>query len=765
MRSLTLFLGLFASVLFADCPPVTAKPLFFSMTEGRDLHRLYCHEGVQTHLVLEAGPPARLVIAFPAGNSGIAFLPGNLGRETEMAPLSWGAPPTTVTDPELGRGIRFGIRLPIPGFRIRQVLLESIRFLRDLPYPDAIAERLGCRLTWLGYAGIPSPGFFLPESRLMSREGRRVIRFTRNEPEVRWRYVFDVGFPPGFEADLKPEGWEIRPQEGNSPDELELEISAWVNFPGLEGFPPDRLFRPQAQRWLEKASNPKETGAERVAEAANGLRFLVTRDKILAGSWRYLTYFGRDTLLSICLLQDFIAPDVFEAGLKAVLDRLSPDGQVAHEEDIGGQAVHRHLARLVSPGNILPVRESEGRLGDPVFDYKMVDDDFLLPIAFFRYLEDIEREVGEVRAFLEQPTGRGESNLEAALRCLEWCVRRVIRDLRFGDHRSLVGLTHPHVGDWRDSEHGLGKGFYSGNINLALVPAMLQSIADLRSRLPIPRHILNDICRRNRFTRLMTFLDRPELLASVRGKWNDILSPFRVSCPPEKLAAAARSYLDSPVWTDEQRSWLRNQPLGLRTVGDFLDGSFLPEEVAEGISFPALSLDRRGEAVPVMNSDIGFQLFFGEPDKAETSGILNLLRLPFPLGLKTPVGILVANPVLADPGLWPLLDRKAYHGLVIWGWQHAMLQKGLLRQARRWRLSGEASLSAELERLAKDIGGLEKGLGRLANSELWSWTIRDGKMLPISFGEESGTETQSNPVQLWSTVHLGVARELDLLEP
>ena len=100
------------------------------------------------------------------------------------------------------------------------------------------------------------------------------------------------------------------------------------------------------------------------------LPFLSYEEKFLAGSWRFNTYFGRDTLMSLRLLMPGLEPEAIEGGLMAVLQRLAPNGEVAHEEDIGEFAVLRHR------------KQGEGVSDAPIYDYKMIDDDFMLaPVA------------------------------------------------------------------------------------------------------------------------------------------------------------------------------------------------------------------------------------------------------------------------------------------------------------------------------------------------------------------------------------------------
>ena len=105
--------------------------------------------------------------------------------------------------------------------------------------------------------------------------------------------------------------------------------------------------------------------AQADAAARNVLTFLSYKEKLLAGSWRFNTYFGRDTLMSVRLLMPALTPEAVEAGLGAVLTRLSPQGEVAHEEDIGEFAILDHL-------------HATGEKSDaPTFNYNMIDGSFM----------------------------------------------------------------------------------------------------------------------------------------------------------------------------------------------------------------------------------------------------------------------------------------------------------------------------------------------------------------------------------------------------
>src|ERR1700738_5025200 len=129
------------------------------------------------------------------------------------------------------------------------------------------------------------------------------------------------------------------------------------------------------------------------AATRDTLTFLTYREKLLAGSWRFDTYFGRDTLMAVRLLMPVLSPTAVEAGLSSVLVRLSVQGEVAHEEDIGERAVLDHL-------------ESDGsRSAAPVFDYKMIDGDYLLAPVASAWLVHDRRARPRAAAFLAAAAG------------------------------------------------------------------------------------------------------------------------------------------------------------------------------------------------------------------------------------------------------------------------------------------------------------------------------------------------------------------------
>jgi hypothetical protein len=138
------------------------------------------------------------------------------------------------------------------------------------------------------------------------------------------------------------------------------------------------------------------------------------------------------------------------------------------------------------------------------------------------------------------------------------------------------------------------------------------------------------------------------------------------------------------------------------------------------------------------------------PEQVER--IVTTLMRPFPAGLMTDVGPLVANPVYADDELEPAFGRARYHGTVIWSWQQAMLAAGIARQLER----GDLTTSAR-DALIRARACVESAMAQshtVRGSELWSWSQDDGRYVVEPFGQRTEDETESNAAQLWSTVYL-----------
>lgn len=259
----------------------------------------------------------RLIIAWPAGNSGICafFTPQNGVNGTlaiDLVNSTIGQPlapvynaSSTSNYPNVGiQGIiRFNssaiLSLPILG---------SIRTIRD----------------------------FVEGASILYPEIQNAIEYTPNSDgsaSVERQWLDNV-----TTTSLSFQAWVNGTTSGDSTvtvagHALEFEageylFTAEMNYPQLASLKPDAVLNNQSIYLTTEM--PDQTTA---------LSFLSYSEKLLAGAWRFLTYFGRDSMISALLLESVLSTGngtAMEAVLGAVLERVNrSDGSVCHEETIG----------------------------------------------------------------------------------------------------------------------------------------------------------------------------------------------------------------------------------------------------------------------------------------------------------------------------------------------------------------------------------------------------------------------------------------------
>ena len=644
--------------------------LSFDVNEGPNLNSFLREGPVAAHLLLRAGLDPRVLVAFPAGNSGVGLW---FSHGTE--PVNWalrGRPQPLTTQDARGRPL-YGMTLEAIAtgteLRFKQAVLSSVRVLRDYQALGTFPAEVAARPTTQG----------------------STITWARDRLDGAAGYRLSIEVIHGaLHADRVTAG-----RDGK----IDLKITA------LSGEVP------LTPLWGAHLLNER---AQPDAAARNVLTFLSYQEKFLAGSWRFNTYFGRDTLMSVRLLMPVLAPEAVEAGLGAVLTRLSAQGEVAHEEDIGEFAVLDHL------------RATGVKSDAPTFNYNMIDCSFMLAPVAAQWLLDDARGRTLAAAFLKRMDARHE-NPKALGADLVGNFRFVLKAAAgFAlDPRAphLIALKPGFdAGQWRDSNDGLGGGRFPYDVNAVFVPAALDAAGRF-----FESGLLDPYLESN---------DR-ELFAHAKamaGTWRDKAGPlFDVSVP----GATARRDI-----TDYAASLKVADDAALHSVDD------------STVSFPALALTADDKTVPVIHSDVGFELLFGQPTESSLAQEITALMRPFPAGLLTPVGVVVANPVYATPAIQAKLTRSAYHGTVVWSWQQAVLAAGLRRQLQRSDLPPalkEPLRAAETE-LWRAIGAAHN----MRNSELWTWRFAKGRFEIAPFGADASDADESNAAQLWSTVYLAI---------
>lgn len=651
----------------ADLPDGALR---FDIEEGLLFNSFLRQHKTAAHLLLRSSDHPRLIVAFPAGNSGVG-----LWFEPTPEPVRWRmrGPMQALQDQDpLGRllhGITVELEADTDRLVVRDPVLGSIRVLRDYELsgsqPDEVEAQPALSTgaaVWARDRLDGAPGYAL------SVEAIDNGRTTTDGDSV------VLVAAPG-----KPLRLRVRALTGETP---------------LQPLTSSELLNPTSGDDLR---------------SRQVLEFLSYREKFLAGSWRFDTYFGRDTLMSLRLLMPALQPEAVESGLRSVLVRLSPAGEVAHEEHIGEYAILRRLKEGAPPSDA------------PIYDHAMVDDDVMLaPVAAAWLLDDL-RGHARAAAFLAAPAVGGERNGDALVRNLAFVADRT---RAFADDPSVTNLVSlkpgRKAGQWRDSDEGLGGGRYPYDVNAVFVPAALRAVDSL-----VHSGLLDPYLSASQRQRL----DGAAQRASV---WEGSgASMFLVEISSAQAAARIRDYAG--------HLGVHNGPASDRD---------------RPVRFHAVSLDALGQPVPVMHSDEGFNWLFANPPAEELARTVANLMRPFPSGLMTDAGLLVANPVFSGPRIWERLDASAYHGTVVWSWQQAMWAAGLQRQLARDDLP--ADVRAVLEDAQLRLWQVIRDNRALRTSELWSWSFRDGRYSAEPFGARGSDADESNAAQLWSTVFLAL---------
>jgi hypothetical protein len=361
----------------------TGEELAFGVKEGNIRNYFHRQGPTAVHLLTRSGTEPRIIAGFPANNQGIGlwFTTADVqlwaGADGD-ADLAAGGGVTSVVRHDANRdmyGVRATIHSDITRLTAYLPLLANVRTLRDFGY-----------------------GLCLENATQFPELRNETIEFLSKSKVVRIRreqiggagYAMELLIKGGEGTTLAMKQQEIPAREkcaatagGETEKVIEITGSKSVSF-DIIALSNDEPLTPIEKPNLLTQQPPDSF-------EFNALAFLSYQEKLQAGSWRFLTYFGRDTLLSVRMLMPGLKRDVVEAALTAVLDRINlapgvqdPNfdytievGDVSHEEELGDYAAWNNDKLTIKPDD----------LRQPRYDYKMIDDDFLLAPVLVEYIK------------------------------------------------------------------------------------------------------------------------------------------------------------------------------------------------------------------------------------------------------------------------------------------------------------------------------------------------------------------------------------------
>jgi hypothetical protein len=728
----------------------TGEELAFGVQEGNIRNYFHRQGPTAVHLLTRSGADPRLIAAFPANNQGIGLWFTNPAAPTQLwvgadadADLTTGGKVTSVVRKETPLSM-YGVRATVHSDAHTLVaflpLLANIRTLRDYGYGLCLENS----------AQFPE----LRNETIELLPAFNVVRIHRDQIGG-GGHAMEILIKGGTGTTLAVKDQMVTPRTScaatagtGTHKVVEISSTQGVSFDVIA------LSNDEPLTPIEKPNLLTQQPPD--SFEFNALAFLSYAEKLEAGAWRFLTYFGRDTLLSVRMLMPGLKREVVEAALSAVIERINltpgvPDpnfdytievGDVSHEEELGDYAAWHNSQLATKPADVR----------QPRYDHKMIDDDFLLAPVVVEYLKKLTAEAATPAAanaafdaFLARTRSDGmtfKTAIEANLTLLLDRTRPFADDPAAPAQKKtkLVSLKNTvPVGQWRDSDLGIAFGRYPFDVNAGLAPGALDAAVTLYTH----------------------FADAAKVTETTRvlGAWQNVEELFRIEEDLTTAVADVTSYATAVGVTNTAAQLVATEELGSR------------------YSTYGVSLDRAGAAMPIMHTDHGFAMEFARPSEKYLVRVANTITKPFPAGLMSSVGVMVANPAVAsasftvtdpknlkDPNddvpnvkIRDIFTNSQYHGAVVWSWQQALLASGIRRQLDRTDLSTVTQTA--LQRAECTLWDTIDAAQRVRAGELWSWAPAAGGTLEYrAFGYNLSDVDESNAVQLWSTVYLVVKR-------
>jgi hypothetical protein len=543
------------------------------------------------------------------------------------------------------------------------------------------------------------------------------------------------------------------------------------------------IFTPEFLRFLASAraaagtstSSPAALRARWLERQVRGTELLSSREKLMAGLPNYATYFGRDMLLTALMMRPIWRNEMSEFAIASALRKLGPQGDVSHEEAMGGQAVREGAAEYATlvgeyraaarDGNRTSADSLRSRATAVLRDlrrtrenYHMIDDEFQFVVLAGRWLSDPTVSASRKRAFLLDASDGGEPRVLRLLRELALVSRMTAPYARNPVVENLVSFAARDSArwssaSWRDSGAGYAGGRYAMDVNAIWAPHALEAMERILAVLGEIGLPANPVIWKEPgmvASPLARYARDPGAMRQAIDAWSGASRHFLVQLGPEEVRTHVAARLaDMPA--AERSNWQR---VVASTGAD-----------RDSLAFLAVALDAAGRAIGVANSDPSTRLFLGDdegasraPDGVAAARVLRDVRLftrAYPVGLFIDrVGPVVANDAYAPPPVWREFARDPYHGpRVVWGREVNLFLLGVSHRVAD--AGGDPSLTPYVRELRSALATVTSAVEASGfRSELWSYDLHGGRVVAVRYGTGSD-------VQLWSVSDLAVQFALD----
>ena len=570
---------------------------------------------------------------------------------------------------------------------------------------------------------------------------------------------------------------------------IELYIKIGTNSPALTPLTRDDIFNENFLNYYERnksgyfsllARNNNLNGIEkdslnkfkRMERQIKSLELLSSKEKLMAGLPNFATYFGRDMMMSALMMEPIWKVSMLENVITSVLKKLRPDGNVSHEEGLEGQAIRENAGLYNSLMNkyfslkninekdsiLLRATEVLKNLSETTENYRMIDDDFQLPVLTAHYLLHNEISSSQKISFLKRKINNQASStvLSSLLSNLIYITNEVSDYIKNPDVLHLVSFMKVdgnwQSASWRDSQAGYANGRFAMDVNVIWVPKALESLQVILNFLKENNFSLENLNKLNQAIRgsmIEEFYNDPEKLKNGISLWQKAAKYFWTNLPENTVKNKLEEKL-SWMPSEDRMYWegvLKNNP-----------------EEEHDIKFLTLSLDGNGKQIDIENTDPATSIFLNNFTDEVIRGaispdsvwdLIKVFTIPYPAGLFIDsLGVLVANDTYASKEIWETFKHDRYHSpYVVWGREMNLIFLGLSKNIldsydKKGKLKDE-SLNNYVNDLKKILEKVHFAVEKsgLKYNELWSYRITGGRLYPQRY------ETTSD-IQLWNITNL-----------
>jgi len=524
---------------------------------------------------------------------------------------------------------------------------------------------------------------------------------------------------------------------------------------------------------LNKSEKDSLTKFKRMERQIKSLELLSSKEKLMAGLPNFATYFGRDMMMSTLMMEPIWKVSMLENVITSVLKKMRSDGNVSHEEGLAGQAIRENAAAynflLKKYFSLNDENEKDSILSKATGilkdlqktteNYRMIDDDFQLPVLVSHYLAHKEISNSKKLNFFKSKISKNDPStiLSLLLRNLVYITNNASAYIKDPNVLNLISFIksedgHWQSASWRDSRAGYANGRFAMDVNVIWVPNALKSIQNILSFLKEKNFTVDDLIKLYPAIKesiLEEFYADPDKLNNAENLWNGVGKYFWTNIPSQEVNEKIKAKLE---WLPKEESiyWENNLKNNWKDNQD--------------IKFLTLSLDENGKRIDIENTDPATSIFLNDftghilNDKITPDSVTELIKvfiIPFPAGLfVNSLGPLVANDTYASKEIWETFQHDKYHSpYVVWGREVNLIFLGLSKQIlNAYDTQGNLkdqklqNYVEELKNILKKIHSSVEESG-LKYNELWSYQIVNGKLHPERY------ETTSD-IQLWNITNL-----------